>query len=84
MTHVILLPKVLMVTPAVYPHMVVNYGFSYFPRIKIDPINLESENREFPNQSSGKSDLGFMNYDRTDKQTDRQRLQLYIDIYMPF
>ena len=32
---------------------------------------------EFPNQIWGKSVQGFLSYDRTNKQTDKQRLQLY-------
>jgi len=33
---------------------------------------------EFPNRISGKSVKGFMSYVRTYKQTDKQRLQLYL------
>ena len=46
-------------TPTVYPHLVINYDFSYlFFTYKVDPLNLESENKltfpwsyEFPNQN---------------------------------
>ena len=36
---------VLIVTPAVYPQLVLNYDFSYFPPKKVDPLNLESQNQ---------------------------------------
>jgi len=38
------LPRFLIVTPAVYPDLVVNYDFSYFFALKVDPLNLESQN----------------------------------------
>ncbi len=46
------LPSVLIVTPAVYPRLVVNYKFSY---LKVNPLNLESLNHSknipvFPNK----------------------------------
>ena len=39
-----MLPTVIIVTPAVYPHLVVNYDFSKF-FYKKDPLNLESQNQ---------------------------------------
>ena len=41
----------LIVTPAVYPHLALNYDFKHFFPIKVDPLNLESQNQtKFPNQ----------------------------------
>ena len=39
------LPRLLIFSPAVYPQVVVNYDFSYFSPIKIDPLNLDSQNQ---------------------------------------
>ena len=33
------------VSPTVYPLLVVNYDFSYISRFKVDPLNLESQNQ---------------------------------------
>jgi len=70
---------VLIVTPAVYPHLFVYYN----------PLNLESQNQAkniplaFPSSTIklwDKLGKGFLSYDRTNKQTNKQRLQLYIYI----
>ena len=55
--------------------------------IKVDPLNLESQNRlrifswlilsSSPIKIYGKSVQGFLSYDQTKKQTDKQRSQLY-------
>ena len=39
------LSRLLIVSPAVYPHLAVNYDFSFFFPIKFDPLNLESQNQ---------------------------------------
>ena len=55
----------------------------------MDPLNLESQNRAknipvalpcFQIKILGKSIKGLLSYDRTNKPTDKQRLQLYVDI----
>ena len=68
-------PRVVIVSPTIYPRFDINYDFSYFFPFKENPLNLESQNHfrgssEFPNQNLGKSFQGFPSYDRTDKQTD--------------
>ena len=50
--------------------------------IKVDPLNLESQNRaknipEFPNQNLRQIGLGVPELS-SEKQTDKQRLQLFI------
>ena len=37
------LSRVLIFTPTVYPHLVLNYDLAFF--IKVDPLKLESQNQ---------------------------------------
>ena len=77
-------PRLIMVTTAVYPHLV-ELGKLRF-RNK-SPLTLESTNQaknipvallSSPIKILGKTVQGFLSYDRTNKRTDKQRLQLYI------
>ena len=79
--------RLLNVTTAVYPHLVVNYDFSYLESLesstqaKKNPLVLPS----FPIKIWGKSVKGFISYDRTSKQTNTQTTRrteittLYLD-----
>ena len=58
------LNRLLTVTPAVYPHFVSH--------------NISVPLPSAPIKILGKSGQGFLSYDRTNKQTDKQRLQLFI------
>ena len=71
-----MLPGILIVTPPVYPHLVVNNDFSYFSWL-LKSLNLESQNQTknipvtFPSSTIkmwGKSVEGFLSYDLTNKQ----------------
>ena len=58
-----------MVSPALYLFFVVNYDFSYFFPLKVNPLKEHSHRSpEFPNQIFRKSVQGFLSYDRTNKQ----------------
>ena len=68
------LPRLIKVTPAVYPHL---NDFS----VKVDTLNLEFQIQaknipvglpSSPIKIWGKLVQGFLSYDRTNKQTDRQ------------
>ena len=77
------LPRVFIVSIAIYSDFVVNYDVSYFLE-KVDTLNLESQNldknisQSSPIKIWGKSVKGFLSYERKNKQTDKQRLQLYM------
>ena len=71
------------ITPAVYPHL-----NDFTGKLKVDPVNLKTKLRTFPWVSWvppikiwSKSVQGFLSYDRTNKQTNRQTeiTTLYID-----
>ena len=75
-----------LVPPAVYPHLV-DFTWKQHFAIKVDLLNLDSQNKAkkypwFSQVPQSKFDAnwwkGFMSYDRTYKQTPKQRLQLYI------
>ena len=38
-------PRLLVVTPTVYPYLVGNYDFIFFLLTKVDSLNLESQNQ---------------------------------------
>ena len=38
-------PRLLVVTPTVYPYLVGNYDFNLFLLTKVDSLNLESQNQ---------------------------------------
>ena len=83
-------PGYVQLLPPFTPRLVVNFDFSFSP-MEVDLPNLESQNQaenisvvlpSAPIKVLDGSIKGFMNYDRTYKQTDKQRLQLYIQIYL--
>ena len=55
-----------------------SYLFRVLFAIKVDPLNLESQNqaKNIPVGLLRQIGAGFLGYDRTNKQTDKQRLQL--------
>ena len=74
----IALPRVLIVTSAVYPHFV---NFDLYFRFKSRPIQIRISkpsleqshgSSEFPIKICGKSVQGFLSYKRTNKQTSRK------------
>ena len=74
------MPRLLKVTPAVYLNLNDFTGVLNFA-IKVFPLNLESQNQaknipvdlpSSPIKIWGKSVQGFLSYDRTKKQTNRQ------------
>ena len=81
------LPRLLKVTLSVYPHWNDFTGkpiFCYYIRsfqLKISTKNIPVGLPSSPIKIWGKSVLGFLSYDRTNRQTDKQRLQLYIYRY---
>ena len=81
-------PGYVQLLPPFTPRLVVNFDFSFSP-MEVDLLNLEFQNQaenisvvlpSAPIKVLDGSIKGFMNYDRTYKQTDKQRLQLYIQI----
>ena len=72
------MPKLFIVTPAVYPRLVLNFDLPIF-----DPLNLEYQNQaknipvvlsSFPIKIWGKLDMGFLSYDQTYKhENDNQK-----------
>jgi len=75
------LPKVLIVTPAVYPHFV-DFSGKLFFAIKVDSLNIDLPVRPARNipvvlpssqiKIYGKLVQGFMSYDLKNKQTNTQ------------
>ena len=84
----LVLPRSLKFTPAVYPH----YN-DFTGKLNFHLLNQESQSQaknipvvlpSSPIKIRGKSVKGFLSYDRTNKQPDRQTNKDYIFIYKDY
>ena len=80
------LPRVIIVTPTVYPRFVLNYDFSYFPYKTPLSLTLESKNQigspKFHNQNLKQIGQGVHELctdTQTSKQTNREYNFIYIE-----